>query len=371
MITDLVKRLQEASDAYYNGTPLLSDADFDLLRDELELADPDNPFLATIGAPIQVTAWPVVKHSRTIGSLAKVKHSEKDEFLKWAKDKGDLMLTEKLDGITIVVTYDKGKLVHAITRGNGEEGENITSNFIKMKNTAMDVDPRFTGELRGEIILEKSVFDQHFKGYKNCRNAAAGKARDTKDKDDMVKHLKVIYFQAVTPGLQTKLDELKLIKKLGLQHVNYGRFFGWMHRTPDDLWNRFLEYKRDELDYLIDGLVVDANDLALHAKLGMVSGRPKAALAIKFESEEAITTVNNIVWQIGLTGRICPVAEIEPVDVAGVTVSRVTLNNLDYIKQMDIAIGDKIIVERANDVIPKVVSVVDRVNRKYKCPICG
>lgn len=372
-IKTLVKTLTDASNAYYAGSPVMDDAEFDTLRDELEKLDPTNAFLKVVGAPVQVTVWPVQKHSRTIGSLAKVKHDEKADFLKWAKGKGDLILSEKLDGITIVATYKKGKLIHAVTRGNGAEGENITPNFIKMQNIKEDLDARFTGELRGEILLEKSLFNKHFVplGYRNCRNAAAGKARDKKGKrgdNDLVVHLKVVWFQAVVPGLKTKLDEFKLIQQLGLQHVTYARFFD--KRTPDDLWDRFEEYRRDKLDYLIDGLVVDCNDLSLHKKLGMVGGRPKAALAIKFESEGGITTINDITWQAGLTGRMCPVAEVEPINLAGATIARVTLNNLDYIKQLDVAIGDRVMVIRSNDVIPKITAVVDRSGREYLCLKC-
>jgi len=371
-IKKLAKTLKDASDAYYAGSPIMDDAEFDALRDELEKKDPNHAFLKAVGAPVQVTVWPVQKHSRTIGSLSKVKHDEKGDFIKWAQGKGDLILSEKLDGITIVATYDKGTLVHAVTRGNGAEGENITPNFLLMQNTSDSLDKRFTGELRGEVLLEKSLFNKHFVplGYKNCRNAAAGKARDKKNKDDLIEHLKVVWFQAVVPGLKTKLDEFKLIQQLGLTHVTYARFFAEQGRTPEDLWDRFEEYRRDKLDYLIDGLVVDANDLSLHKKLGMVGGRPKAALAIKFESEGGITRINAITWQAGLTGRMCPVAEIEPIDLAGATISRVTLNNLDYMKALDVAIGDRVMVIRSNDVIPKITAVVDRSGREYICLKC-
>jgi len=374
---DIATLLEKASAAYYNSTPVMSDAEFDSLKDQLIKLDPTNPFLKKIGAPVSSSVWPKVKHKHFMGSQSKV--TTRDEYAKWANGKnGAIQISHKLDGSTIVLTYKSGKLTSAVTRGDGETGEDITSNVLKMDNVKETLPITFSGVLRGEMILTLDKFNQHFKpiGYKNPRNAANGVARDKKG-SNLVAHIKPIYFD-VKPDKDVHISsealKAKLVGAMGLEYV-------WNVTIPiKDGWDYFEKFDRDVLPYEIDGLVVKLEVLDYQESFGAVDGCPKGQIAIKFASKSVMTMLKDVTWQVGMSGRITPVAELEPVDVGGVTVSRSTLNNLDYIKALDVAIGDKVTVARMNDVIPAVVNVVDRSGRKdgksdinlpSKCPSCG
>jgi DNA ligase (NAD+) len=372
----IADQLQKASSAYYGGgLPLMSDTEFDSLKDQLIKLDPNHPFLKKVGAPIQASVWPKAKHKYFMGSQSKV--TTREEYDKWANGKtGDVQISHKLDGSTIALTYERGRLIKAVTRGDGEVGEEITENVLKMDNVKEKIPITFGGVLRGEMILTIDKFNQFFKpvGYKNPRNAANGVARDKKGSDH-IKHIKVIYFD-VKPDkdVQIASEELKvsLIRAMGLEYVNHATM------PIKDGWDYFDTFDRDSLPYEIDGLVVKLSNIDYQESFGEVDGCPKGQIAIKFESKSIETTLKDITWQVGMSGRITPVAELEPVDIGGVTVSRSTLNNLDYIKALDVAIGDKVTIARMNDVIPAVVGVVDRSNRgsnginmPTKCPSCG
>ena len=174
----------------------MTDAEFDELRDKLAELDPTHPFLKTVGAPIKTSVWPKRKHATLMGSQHKV--NTKEEFEQWARktNKGRMAVSLKLDGSTIVLSYTDGKLSHATTRGDGEEGEVITQNVLRMGNVKEDLPIPFTGDLRGEIMLSSQNFKKYFEpvGYKNPRNSANGKARDVKNKDGLVKHLEAVSY---------------------------------------------------------------------------------------------------------------------------------------------------------------------------------
>ena len=365
---DIAQLLQKASDAYYGGaTAIMSDQEFDSLRDKLASLAPDHPFLKTVGAPIKISAWPKRKHAYFAGSLAKVNTGE--EYNNWRDGKsGVVQISHKLDGSTIVLTYEKGKLLHAVTRGDGETGEDITQNVVKMTNVKEELPVPFSGVLRGEMMLTKKAYQDHFqpRGYKNPRNAANGCARDKKG-NGLLQHIKVIYFdlKADSWHMDNEQVKAKFVGSMGLEYVHAD------YRTIDQVWDYFEQFDRDSLPYEIDGLVVKIADISTQLSFGVTDGRPKGQVAIKFAAETADTVLNDITWQVGLSGRITPVAELEPVDLGGVTISRSTLNNLDYIQALDVAVGDVILLARANDVIPKVVKVLDRSKRRYICSKCG
>lgn len=386
-IDTVVEMLERASEAYYNDTPIISDQEFDALRDKLALLDPSHPFLEKVGAPT-IGAWPKRKHASFMGSQNKV--NEKHEFDHWHNDmifsvaSGDkderVAVSHKLDGSTIVLTYEEGVLKYATTRGDGEEGEVITKNALKMMNVKARLPEPFSGDLRGEVMLETAPFLQHFKpaGYKNARNSANGCARDKKG-GSKLGYLKVIYFDVLPANPNFFYDHMEgterskhdLIELYDLEYVHTE------YMTYDEVWEYFEKFDRASLPYGIDGLICKVMDLREQEVFGITSGRPNGQIAIKFESPTAKTVVNDITWQVGLSGRITPVAELEPVDLDGVTISRSTLNNLDYIEALGLEIGDEVVVARLNDVIPGIVEVAKSsnsgrgINQPTACPSCG
>lgn len=358
----LVKRLKHLSACYYDGTPLISDEEYDQLREELIQLEPDHPFLSQVGTPTGSLNknWPTHKHTNLVGSLNKINDIPQDLPV-WAQNKGtEFCLTDKYDGSTVVATYEKGVLQVLATRGDGVEGEDITPNASKIQGVPATLKVPFTGEVRGEAILFLPDFEAHFKpkGYKNARNAANGKVRDQNDKEGLQKFVNVIWFDINAPldhELKTEDDKFETLKLLFPgKHVA-----PYQIATISEIQEEFqiAQKERGCLDFEIDGMVVKVNDLALQESLGVVSNRPKGAVALKFPPQSKITTLIGVEWQQGLTGRISPVAIMEPVDLGGVTIRRASLCNLDEIERLGLHIGDTVVVSRRNDVIPKVESV--------------
>jgi DNA ligase (NAD+) len=374
--------LRKASDAYYNDTPIMSDKEFDDLCAALASIDPNNKFIKEIGAPVVVGVWPKIKHKYVMGSQDKVK--TKEDFLKWAANKSELVITDKLDGSTLVLTYKDGRLVSAATRGDGIEGEEIFDNAIKMQNVKEHIEG-FSGVLRGEMILEKSAFDTIFKplGYKNPRNAANGIAREKVSAVlCLVQNIMVIYFDVIAEikprgqeiaMLSTEIEKENFVRKAGLKYV----YIRGPYNNPEDAWKQFeiRVSQRPTLGYEVDGMVVKMNDLPKQAQLGDLNGRPRGQIAIKYEAQSKETTVLDIQWQVGQNGRISPVAIVEPTDIGGVTIARCTLNNKDYIKALGVSVGSKVTLTRFNDVIPGISASIapgtGATNAPTTCPICS
>lgn len=371
-VQSLVDLLKSASDSYYNNTPLMTDAEYDSLIDQLKALDPTNPLLKAVGAPV-TGAWPKVKHKYTMGSQDKVKTH--DEFLAWAKDKGPLVITDKMDGSTIAITYENGKLISAVTRGDGEEGEEITPNVLRMQNVKTEIEG-FSGVLRGEIMIDISTFNQHFApaGYKNPRNAANGVARDKSD-SALVPHIKVAYFDVISEdgSINTEIAKENFTRANGLKYV----FIRGPYEDHEATWKQFEARAaiRPTLDWEIDGMVVKIDNLDDQSKLGDLNGRPRGQVAIKFEAQSKESIIKDIQWQVGRNGRISPVAILEPTDIGGVTITRCTLNNKDYIKALNVSVGAKVLVTRNNDVIPGITKLISAgngaTNEPTNCPTCS
>lgn len=365
----LAAALKKASDAYYNATPIMTDAAFDAMVDQLRAAEPNHPFLKVIGAPV-IGAWPKKKHQYMMGSQDKVK--TKEEFLHWAEGKGPFVITDKMDGSTIAITYENGKLVNAVTRGDGTEGEDITPNVLSMQNVTLTI-RGFTGVLRGEMVIYLDDFQKFFapKGYKNARNAANGVARD-KSNNELIKHIRVIYFDVLGTALDTELDKYAFCSK---NQLDYVRIAGNLDAKA--VWGLFekITADRSATNWEMDGVVVKINDLATQAKLGDLNGRPRGQIAIKFEAQSKETKIAQIEWQVGRNGRITPVATLEPCDIGGVTITRCTLNNRNYVAQLGASVGATVMLTRANDVIPAITAVTKPgngiTNEPTKCPSCG
>lgn len=383
-IKDLERAIQESRDAYYNGRPTLSDEAFDALVDELASLKGDSPGVTSIGAPPpKDSAWPKVQHSIPMGSLDKVQGL--DEITQWVHKvsrplKGkiipyeELLVTEKLDGISISVTYESGRLVQAVTRGDGLVGEDITPNVARMKGALSEVPFEDPVTLRGEIVLHKEDLKEFFAGKANPRNAASGTSKrlDGKGCD----HLNVYFYQVFGPAFTKDSDQYVWLDSKGFQTPRwYVTVMAPGAKTPQDLWVEYQQSLRDILPYEIDGLVVRLNDLTYQQSLGDLHGRPKGAVAFKFTPVTRDTEAVGLDFQVGSTGRITPVGVVKPVNLLGAEVRRASLYNWAYINQIGFHVGARVTITRSNDVIPRIVSVLKSSRSPdpppAKCPECN
>ena len=390
-IIDLAKRLHDANVAYRNNTPIMSDAAYDRLEDELRALDPSNAHFQKVGAPVPTSGWPKAAHAIPMGSLKKcqfdaVTGDGHGEFRAWWPRKISVV-SHKLDGISIDLVYRGRKLVQAITRGDGAEGEDITRNVLLMEG-AVKVLPSTCPDnvnIRGEIVCRRSKFKAHFPGESNPRNTAAGTAK-RQSNYEKAKYLTVVAYQYLPDGvpLAGKFDEFTALTAMGFEVPQYYFVAG-----IDEVIGIFAQYvatKRDLLDWEIDGLVVDVNKRDEREAMGDTNMRPNGSRALKFPHEEKVTILRGIRWQVGKSGRVTPVADFDTVAFAMANVSKASLHNIDYITEIageagqnNLCVGDEILVSRRNDVIPAVEAVITP-NKDPKaevlvtpdnCPECG
>lgn len=367
-IRETLDRLQAANDAYRRGgLPLMSDSAYDALEDQLAemvaSADPGDPdvvaaraFLDSIGAPpSDNSGWAKVRHEVPMTSLNKAQDAA--EAAAWARTvgAGDTVVSEKMDGISVSIRYVDGVLVRAATRGDGETGEDITRNVVRMKGVVRAI-KGFSGRVRGEIVLRRSDHVAHFPDYANPRNAAAGVAKRLDGVG--AEHLTVYAYQIVrTDGgdpIRRKRDEFTVLERIGFPVPRW--------QVVDDIAAVTAlrdGYDRESLDYDIDGLVVEVDDLDRAAALGELNHRPKGAIAYKFAHMTAETTLRDVVWQVGKSGRLTPVAVFDPVLLAGARVERASLATPDRVTKLRLSKGCRILVSRRNDVIPRVEANLD------------
>jgi len=375
-IKKLEAQISEARDSYYNKSPLVSDETYDAWVDELSELDTLSKVLAEIGSP-PVSEWLKVSHSNPMGSLDKVNTFE--EMTSWVMTYASgepLLVSEKLDGISIQVCYLNGRLTQAVTRGDGHIGEDITQNVLRMKGILPKLPKRISCCIRGEIILRKSDHQQYFKAdYANTRNAASGIAKRYDGRG--CENLTVLFYRVMSGiTFSTCEEQLKFIDSLGLLTPWWALSGMWVGiKTPHDIWAEYQQVKRDKLDYDIDGLVVEINDLAKQFALGEKDLRPLGAVAFKFAPITRETILRSITLQTGGTGRITPVGNFDTVNLLGTQVSNASLYNWKYVQTLGLDIGARILVARANDVIPRVVATVRGTETVAQppntCPSCG
>jgi DNA ligase (NAD+) len=332
------------------GQSTLTDEQYDSYKSRLAKIDPTNKRLKKIGnIEDQTTKWEKMSHAPYfMGSLNKINtEKELNDFFN-KKIKPPTIVEEKLDGISIKLIYEDGNLKHAITRGDGETGEDLFKNSIKMGGVQKTISYKNKLKLRGEILLYKSNLE--FVGGKNCRNSAAGTAKRFDGKGCSylnVKIYNVINWKDV--NLKTHEDMINFIISLGFDPVP-----SYVCQTNNDIqriMDDYIKNKRKLLDYDIDGLVIKQNVLEDDKW-----DYPELSIAYKFPNETAITILKDVVWN-DTGGRISPIGLLEPVLIGGITVSRATLNNIDYIKTLGIKIGDTVVISRRNDVIPAIERV--------------
>ena len=391
---DTVETLKKASAAYYNsGQTIMSDEQYDNLVEQLRNADPENPYFQTVGAPPEGT---MVKHLIPMGSQAKL--TDKSDFERWAKGiegvpgKALLVVQLKLDGSSVALNYEKGKLVSAVTRGNGLEGEDITQNVLRMQNVKKTLpngddgkSGGFTGSIRGEMLMRTKTFEDIVskldtssgEAYQNARNAVGGIARDRKGKD-LQKHISVIFYDVCTDSesFATEEDRVAFLKEsLGVETVE-----SHSYSSMEKAWEAFkkLEEFRDKLEFACDGVVVRANSIECQKRLGTSSDlRPKGQRCLKFAAPGGVTDLLDVENAVGHTGAVIPRAILKPIKLDGVTITHTTLSNFEEVARLGIAKGDKVRITRRGGVIPKLENKVeDGKNRvaipiPTTCPSCG
>lgn len=382
-VDELAALIQKHKDAYYNGQPIITDAAYDQLEDELRALAPDHPILQSIGAPAPaITEWPKARHAIPMGSLNKAVNV--DELREWAArcDKlgaemdlapisNALLVTEKLDGLSLAVNYEEGKLVSAITRGDGHVGEDITPNARRMQGVPAKLKEKISLSIRGEIILKLSDVKKGFPGYvATPRNKAAGTSK--RFDGEGCQWLSVFFYDLEGEEHTTEDSKFRRLRDLGLIVPD------WTVTDLEGATALYAEYvakKRASLDYEIDGLVVRADDLRAQSLLGELGDRPRAAVAFKFPSMAKNSRVLAITWETGPSGRVTPLAQVEPVDIGGAIVQNVSLHNASNIERLGVGVGDEVLVSRRNDVIPYLEEVVVKhgtpATAPTTCAVCG
>jgi DNA ligase (NAD+) len=381
-IDNLAARLVEASNAYYNHAPIVTDREFDALESELRRLDPSHPVLKAIGSPVEGSGWTKVSHPYPMGSLEKAQDAT--ELTEWAKGKQDFFISEKMDGISILLTYEGGSLVRACTRGDGVVGEDITRNVKLMHGVPHNVPDTTTLYVRGEIVCTKADFSAHFPGESNPRNTASGTSK-RQTGWDKCQHLTVYAYDlsqgSVMPA--EKQGEFAILRSYGFKTpVSY-----WAGSVGEILvvYQAYINYARDVSPYEIDGLVVELNDPIEQIRLGYTPDgmRPKGAIAFKFPHDSKPTVLLDVIWQVGQSGRVTPVAVFEPVVLGGASITHASLHNIANVdrlvtesKSLFLAAGESILVSRRNDVIPYVESILtsggvgEILNTPHRCPDC-
>lgn len=387
---------------YVLSQPEVSDAEYDKLYRKLadleekypELITPDSPTQRVSGAPVE--GFRIVPHKIPMRSLDNV--YTREELEAWVeraerylgKTITDYVAEPKIDGVSVSLKYEEGRFVLAATRGDGDSGEDVTLNVKTIHSIplALRNKPPKLLEVRGEICMEKAAFAKFNQEaakrgeetFANPRNAASGSLRQ-KDSSQTAKRPLRFFAHSIGEvegvAYPTHDDYIKACRSLGLPAVEPAKIC----RNDDDLekYYQYLLKKRDGLKFEADGIVIKVNDLAIQKKLGSTMKSPRWAVAYKFPAHQTTTKILNIIVSVGRTGRITPVAKLEPVECGGVTISSASLHNYDEIVRLGVKTGDWVVVERAGEVIPKVIKVItskrtgaeQAVTVPVKCPVCS
>ncbi|HSQ30092.1 MAG TPA: NAD-dependent DNA ligase LigA [Gemmatimonadaceae bacterium] len=398
--TQLREEIRRHDEHYYvENRPAISDDAYDRLVAELRRIEARHPDLVTPDSPTRRVA------GRVAGAFASVRHAapmlsleatrapaDVAAFVRRMSGPGgdsDLVLEPKLDGLSVEVAYTNGKLVAASTRGDGIEGEDVLANVRTIRSVPSSLRagrngaPRFLS-IRGEMLMPRSAFTRMNRelaargdeGFANPRNAAAGSLRQLDPAVTASRPLRYVAYEVLDSrgaDWSSERDVLGDLRRWGFsvpERVTFARTLDQVER-----YHRGIAGLRDGLDYEVDGIVIKGCSLAVRERLGSTSHHPRWALAYKFEARGETTTVEDIVFQVGRTGVLTPVALLRPVDVGGVTVARATLHNLDELHRRDVQIGDSVRVHRAGDVIPEIVERRRGAHRRApsiprRCPGC-
>ena len=394
-----IKLFQKYNKFYYDDSdPLVTDSEFDALKREIIVLEKKYKFLNSDNSPLKSVGFTPsknfkkIKHKIQMLSLSNafneddLKNFEKKirNFLSLKENiKIEYSAEPKIDGISASLTYKNGKFVQGLSRGDGKEGEDITENLKTIKDIPKVINiEKFPIEIdiRGEVYIQNNDFKKISQKFANPRNAASGSLRQ---KDPAATSKIPLKFIAYTFGsakgmnIKSQSNFLKNLKIWGFKTNEYNKNITGIKNLI--LNHEYLEKKRKEMKFDVDGIVYKVNDFDLQKRLGYVTNAPRWAVAHKFSANSSISEIVNIEIQVGRTGALTPVAKIKPVNIGGVMVSNATLHNEDEINRKDIRVGDTVTVERAGDVIPHVVSINLQKRKKNskkfifptKCPSCG
>lgn len=404
--------LHEYSYYYYVlSSSLVSDAEYDLLYNELRAIEGEHPELVTPDSPTQRAGsdlsedFPKARHPKPILSLSNAYNEE--DLQAWEERNLRLLpsgvqlsytLEPKLDGLTVVLTYENGVLVQAATRGNGEIGDVVTPNIRTIRSVPLRI-PSKVGThptpkrlvVRGEVLFFKADFERlnqkqieaELPVYVNARNTASGTLKQKDSRITASRPLNAFLYQIIEgvglpqAALDKQWDMLEYLRNMGFRTPPEAAFYPTLSDVIQQIptW----ESRRNQLDYEIDGVVIKVNDLRLADDLGFVGKDPRGAIAYKFPALEGTTRLLDVIVNVGRTGRCIPNARLEPVFIGGVTVSKATLHNYDVIEQIDVRIGDYVVVKRMGDVIPNVTGplIAQRTGEEIpitpptNCPFCN
>lgn len=401
--TNLKNKIEKYNNLYYNeDNPIISDMEYDGLLRKLKEMEKEYPALLEIDdsptEKIGGTAsnkFSKVEHKVPMLSLSNTYNiAEIEDFDKRVKkiinfsEKIEYILELKLDGLSISLIYENGNLTRAVTRGDGKIGEDVTENIMEIESIPKKLKEPISLEVRGEIILPIPNFnkineEREENGeevFANPRNAASGTIRQLDSTIVSKRGLDCYLYYLVNAenyGIKTHLESIKFIEKLGFKTTKVFEKYSDFKTLEKSIekWR----IKREKLDYETDGLVIKINDFSFYETLGYTTKSPRWAIAYKFPAEQVKTRLLDVTFQVGRTGVVTPVAELEAVNLSGSVVKRASLHNFDEIRRKDIKIGDNVIVEKAAEIIPQVVNVVfdDRkgtekeIKEPENCPACG
>ncbi len=404
-VIEEVERLREEIE-YHNyryyvlADPVITDEEYDRLMKRLMELEKKYPQLVTPDSPTQRVGGKVlegfkkVKHSTPMLSLDNT-YDEKEirEFDRRVKkllgtSEVEYVAELKIDGISIAIRYEDGRFRMGITRGDGIEGEDVSDNVKTIRSIPLRLRKPLTIEVRGEIYMPVEEFkrvneereEEGLPPFANPRNATAGTIRQLDTRVVAGRNLDSFMYYVVDPesyGIKTQWEALRFLKEIGFKVNPHSRLCSSIEEVID-YWKEWVE-RRHELDYWVDGVVVKVNSFEQQKILGATAKAPRWAIAFKFPAEQARTKIVGVTFQVGRTGVITPVAELQPVQLAGTTVKRATLHNFEYIKEKDIRLGDWVFVEKAGGIIPQVVKVIEDlrtgeekpIEPPKECPVCG
>lgn len=403
-IEELVEELNRYSYEYYAlDNPTVTDKEYDVKYDELKKLEKEEGYVLPYSPTLRVgdivlEGFSKYTHKARLWSMDKAQtvqelrdwHNRNVKFVNEMRAKGEdlpdlkYVLTKKFDGLTINLTYDEnGVLVTGATRGTGAIGENVTAQVKTIKSIPLKTNTRDVLEVHGEAVMTTEAFNKYNESaavpLKNLRNGAAGALRNLNVKETANRNLSAFFYDiGYKEGTQftSYLEMMDYIKEMGLPMDDYMEVC-----TSVEEIEKQIDYIRDirfKLNYDIDGLVIAIDDMRTRELLGYTVKFPKWAIAYKFEAQEATTTLLDVEWNVGRSGRLAPTAILDPVELAGVTVKRATLNNMDDISRKGVKIGAEVFVRRSNDVIPEIMGVVPEslegardIEAPEFCPSCG
>lgn len=381
---EIVEIIKKADDLYYNDpdNATLPDSEYDALYDHLITLERDSPEITRADSPTQRLVrvgnlWDKVRHQRPMLSLEKVTEADDlERFVVGIGIENTMEVSAKVDGMALNLDYDeRGRLIRAVSRGDGTTGENLTQNAVNVIGIPQKIETTFACSVRGEVVIPVEKFELIKDEYANPRNAAAGGMRGSDPAEAKKRHLHFLAYDLATEdeSITSSEQAAAWLQTAGfsIPATTFVKGAVAVANAVDELFSR-----KDTLAYETDGVVIKASDFKVRASFENRTKSPRWAVAFKRAGEVAITLLNSVSWQVAKTGIISPVAELQPVALSGVTIKRATLHNMKYIDDMGLEIGDTVKITRAGDIIPRVLEVAaktgsTKIAPPTTCPSCN